>query len=72
MVSFPSPAANDHNVALIWGLAHQKMELTVQYLTTEEIITAHLRGGDMYLIMAVVDVFTTLKCVCVCETVSHV
>ena len=42
MVSFPSPAANDHNVALVWGLAHQKMEFTVQYLTTEEIITAHL------------------------------
>lgn len=42
MVSFPSPAANDHNVALVWGLAYQKMEFTVQYLTTEEIITAHL------------------------------
>lgn len=42
MVSFPSPAANDHNVALVWGLAYQKMELTVQSLTTEEIITAHL------------------------------
>lgn len=63
MVSFPSPAANDHNVALIWGLAYQKMEFTVQYLTTEEIITAHLRGGDSYQIMAAVHVFTTLECV---------